>query len=306
MTAQGWRPNQMYTIVAPNGKEHTPPKGRCWAFIESEYLKLRADGRMWFGKDGNGVPRVIRYLSEVEGLVPWTWWPHDEVGHTDEAKKEMLALALEEEAFDTPKPERLLQRIVGIASNKGDLVMDCFAGSGTTGAVAHKMGRRWIMVEREDFVRNLTARRLTMVVEGGDPGGITHTLDWKGGGGFRYVTLGVSLFDETGNIRKDVSFADLAAHVFFTETGEPLPKPAASKSPLLGIQNGVAVYLLYNGVLGDKRVNGGNILIGPVLDSLPQHNGPRVIYGEGCRLSLARLKREGVTFRQIPYQIKVG
>jgi hypothetical protein len=126
------------------------------------------------------------------------------------------------------------------------------------------------------------------------------------GGGFRYVTLGISLFDEAGNIRKEVSFADLAAHVFFTETGEPLPKPAASKSPLLGIQSGVAVYLLYNGVLGDKRVNGGNILIGPVLDSLPTHDGPRVIYGEGCRLSAARLKREGVTFRQIPYQIKVG
>ena len=306
MTAQGYRPNQMYSITTPSGKAIQPPKGRCWSLIEPEFLKLREAGRIWFGKKGDSAPGIIRYLNEVEGLVPWTWWPHEEVGHTDEAKKEMLSFAGRDEAFETPKPERLLKRIIEIATNKDDLVMDCFAGSGTAGAVAHKMGRRWILCEIEDQCLSLIGRRLKSVVEGSDTGGVTEEVLWRGGGGFNYCTLGEPLFDEAGNIREHVKFSELAAHVFFSETGSPIPKQASDKTPFLGAYNGKAVYLLFNGVLGDKSIKGGNVLTNEVLRHLPNHGGTKVIYGEGCRLGAARLKREGIVFRQIPYEIRTS
>jgi hypothetical protein len=129
------------------------------------------------------------------------------------------------------------------------------------------------------------------------------------GGGFRYCNLGEPLFDEAGNIRETVTFPDLAAHVFFTETGAPIPKRATAKTPLLGEHNGKAIYLLFNGVLGDKSTNGGNVLTNEILRGLPGptiKDGTRVIYGEGCRLGAARLKREGIVFKQVPYEIKVG
>src|SRR5712692_1654059 len=160
MTAQGYRPNQMYEIHVPGGAVHTPPAGRCWSMIEPEYLKLKAAGRIYFGKNNNSQPNEIRYLSEVEGMVPWTWWPHDEVGHTDEAKKEIHAIFGKVDVFDTPKPERLLRRILHIATKPGDLVLDSFAGSGTTGAVAHKIGRRWIMVELGEHAETHIVTRL--------------------------------------------------------------------------------------------------------------------------------------------------
>src|SRR6202050_5393537 len=113
----------MYEIIAPGGAKHTPPEGRCWSTVESEFKKLLAEGRIYFGKDGNSQPNIIRFLDEVEGLVPWTWWPHEEVGHTDESKKEIQSLFGKEDAFDTPKPERLLQRVFQIATNPGDLIL---------------------------------------------------------------------------------------------------------------------------------------------------------------------------------------
>ena len=129
LLAQGYRPNQMYEIVAPNGKVHTPPPGNCWKVVEPEFKKALADGRVTFGSDGNGVPRRKQFLSEAKGIVPWTWWPQDEVGHTGESKDEVNALFGSDISFDTPKPERLIERIIHIASNPGDLVLDSFLGS---------------------------------------------------------------------------------------------------------------------------------------------------------------------------------
>ncbi|MBI4238188.1 MAG: site-specific DNA-methyltransferase [Deltaproteobacteria bacterium] len=201
MTAQGWRPNQMYPITTPSGVIHRPPEGRCWSTTEDNYKALLAEGRIWFGKNGDGQPNVIRYLTEVEGMVPWTWWPHDECGHTDEAKKEIHELFGKVDAFDTPKPERLLKRVLDIATSPGDWVLDSFAGSGTTGAVAHKMGRRWIMVELGEHCHTHIIPRLKQVIEGKDPGGITEAEGWKGGGGFRYYRMAPSLLqkDQFGN-----------------------------------------------------------------------------------------------------------
>jgi len=196
MTAQGYRPNQMYSITTPSGVVHKPPEGRCWSTVEEEFNKLRNEGRIWFGKDRSSQPNIIRYLSEVEGMVPWTWWPSDEVGHTDEAKKEIHALFGKVDAFDTPKPERLIHRLLTIATNPGDWVLDSFAGSGTTGAVAHKMGRRWIMVELGEHCHTHIIPRLKKVIDGTDQGGITKTVGWQGGGGFRYFRLAPSLLEK--------------------------------------------------------------------------------------------------------------
>ena len=201
-SAQGYRPNQMYEIVSPiTGKRHRPPEGSCWKVIESEYSRLLAEGRMYFGKNGDAVPSRIQYLKDIEGVVPWTWWPHEEVGHTDESKKEIQALFGKTDAFDTPKPERLIHRILQIATNPGDLVLDSFAGSGTTGAVAHKMGRRWIMVELGEHCHTHIIPRLQKVIDGADKGGITEAVGWQGGGGFRYYRIAPSLIvnDRWGN-----------------------------------------------------------------------------------------------------------
>ena len=182
--------------------------------IESEYKRLLAEGRMYFGKDGNAVPARIQYLKDIDGLAPWTWWPHEEVGHTDESKKEIQALFGKTDTFDTPKPERLVHRILTIATNPGDLVLDSFAGSGTTGAVAHKMGRRWIMVELGEHCHTHIIPRLKKVIDGQDPGGVTEAIGWKGGGGFRYFRLAPSLLekDSFGNwiISKKYNAAMLA------------------------------------------------------------------------------------------------
>ena len=192
-TAQGFRPNQMYTIRTPGGVEYTPPTGTCWKNVESVFLKLVQEGRMWFGKDGKGMPRRKTYLEESEGQTPWTWWPNSEVGHNQEAKKEVNDIFGSENTFDTPKPERLLHRIIHIATNPGDLVLDSFAGSGTTGAVAHKMGRRWIMIELGEHCHTHIIPRLQKVIDGEDKGGISEAVNWQGGGGFRYYKLAPSL-----------------------------------------------------------------------------------------------------------------
>ncbi len=195
-TAQGFRPNQMYTIRTPGDVEYTPPTGTCWKNVESVFLKLVEDGRMWFGKNGKAMPRRKTFLDESEGQTPWSWWPNSEVGHNQEAKKEINEIFGVENTFDTPKPERLLHRILHIATNPGDLVLDSFAGSGTTGAVAHKMGRRWIMIELGEHCHTHIVPRLKKVVDGEDQGGISKAVNWQGGGGFRYYSLAPSLLEQ--------------------------------------------------------------------------------------------------------------
>lgn len=304
MTAQGFRPNQMYTITAPNGTKHVPPEGRCWSTVESEFEKLKAANRIYWGKDGDAQPSVIRFLSEVSGLVPWTWWPHEEVGHTDESKKEANVLFGGDVSFGTPKPERLMQRILHIATNPNDLILDSFLGSGTTAAVAHKMGRRWIGIEMGDHAVTHCLPRLQKVVAG-EQGGISAAVNWQGGGGFRFVQLGAPLFDAHGDLHPEVRFADLAAFLWMRETGTAY-EPAATGTPLLGVHEGRAVYLLYNGILGDRRPEAGNVLTSAVLAAMHfgcWHAGPKVVYGEACLLGDARLQSAGITFRQLPHAV---
>ena len=188
--------NQFYTIVSPSGEKFPPPPGRCWALSEETFRQLQAENRIWFGKDGNSRPRQKRYLSELSGQNCWTWWTNEEVGHNQEAKKEINAIFGPDKPFDTPKPERLIQRILTLATNPGDLVLDSFLGSGTTAAVAHKMGRRWIGVELGDHCYTHCKVRLDKVIEGTDAGGITKAVGWKGGGGYRFFELAPTLIKE--------------------------------------------------------------------------------------------------------------
>ncbi len=161
-----------------------------------------------------------------------------------------------------------------------------------------------MLIEMEsDVAANITHERLKNAIAGYQSRRTKENVEALGSG-FRFCTLGELLFDKSGKVNEVVTFLELAAHTYFVETGEPLDN-SDEDSPLLGVHNGVAVYLLFNGILGDKRVNGGNVLTGPALASLPPHDGPKVIYGEGCRLSPSRQRRENIMFKQIPYQIKV-
>lgn len=190
---------------------------KAWKYDPSTHSRHIDEKRLWWGKDGiNTVPSLKLFLSEVrDGMTPHNWWPHDEVGHTDEAKKESIALYGPVDIFDTPKPERLLKRILELSSRPGDWVLDSFAGSGTTGAVAHKMGRRWIMVELGEHCHTHIIPRMKKVINGTDQGGITKAMDWQGGGGFRYFRLAPSLLekDKWGNwvISKEYNATMLAS-----------------------------------------------------------------------------------------------
>ncbi|MBI2381257.1 MAG: site-specific DNA-methyltransferase [Gammaproteobacteria bacterium] len=194
-TAKSGSESLRYEITVPSGRVVTPPSGNFWRFSRDTFETARKENRVYFGKNGDSLPVIKKYLSEIqEGVVPKTWWPSAEVGSNQEARRDHLRKLLPEiEPFATPKPERLLTRILHIATNPGDLVLDSFAGSGTTGAVAHKMGRRWIMIELGEHCHTHIVPRLKKVADGQDPGGITKAVNWRGGGGFRYYRLAPSL-----------------------------------------------------------------------------------------------------------------
>lgn len=202
-TAKSGSANLRYEVRLPSGRIVLPPIGNYWRFSRASFQKALEEDRVYFGKDGNSLPIVKKYLSDVQdGLVPRTWWPSTEVNSNQGAKRDHLRKLLPDiEPFATPKPEQLLQRVIAINTNPGDLVLDSFAGSGTTGAVAHKMGRRWIMVELGEHARTHIVPRLRKVIDGEDPGGVTEATGWKGGGGYRFYHLAPSLLerDRWGN-----------------------------------------------------------------------------------------------------------
>jgi adenine-specific DNA-methyltransferase len=210
------RPNLYYAITNPNtGEEILPNQNRVWAFDKNSHEKNVANNLLWWGKSGkNPVPRLKKFADAVrEGTVPTTVWRHEDVGNNQTAKRE-VTIFNKSDPFSTPKPESLISRVLEIATNPGDIVLDSFAGSGTTGAVAQKMGRRWIMVELGEHCHTHIIPRLQKVIDGDDQGGISKAVDWKGGGGFRYYSLAPSLLeqDKWGNwvINKQYNAAMLA------------------------------------------------------------------------------------------------
>ena len=305
------RPNLYYPIRQPNtDKEIWPKRTRVWAMSKEVHETNEREERIWWGVKGtNSVPALKNFLSDInQGMMPMSLWKHSLAGHNQEGMKEMLSL-FGESVFSTPKPERLLQTVLHIATNPGDLVLDSFLGSGTTAAVAHKMGRRYIGVEMGDHAVTHCRPRLQKVIDG-EQGGISKSVNWQGGGGFRFYRLGPTVFDEAGQIRRDIDFKVLAAHVWFSETRSPWN--GKGDSPLLGLRDGQAYALLYNGILGDKRPAGGNVLIRATLDrirdeiarSTADFDGRLTIYGEQSRLAPTTLEREGIVFKQMPYDLK--
>lgn len=398
------RPNLFYPVLQPNtGAEIWPSRTRVWAYSQGEHLRHVAEGFIYWGKDGRGkTPSYKRYkhLLKNDGVVPQTWWTHDFAGHTDSSRKEareVLGTTSLADDFITPKPELLISRVLQIATKPGDLVLDSFLGSGTTAAVAHKMGRRWIGIEMGEHAATHCLPRLQKVLDG-EQGGISAAVGWQGGGGFRYLTLGAPIFDADGCIHPDVRFATLAAFIWQQETGTAFdPARATPDTPHLGtnsvfdsyqrltdkglgsfsleltpaaaadapaplpaqgqlgwelatdananagphpnpppggegaipaspssvdeeeaipaiapvLRSRTAYYLLFNGILGDKRPASGNVLTSAVLDALlalhattPHPDAPLVVYGEANRLGDARLALARVTFKHIPYDVK--
>lgn len=321
LSARNFYSEGTYSVATPSGRIiDAPPKGRYWTISKNRLEELDRDGRIWWGKDGSSIPQTKRFLHDVkDGRVPQTIWFYNEVGHTQEAKQELLELVTFEssdDVFITPKPARLLQRIFQIASDKNSIVLDSFSGSGTTAHAVLKQNsedggnRRFILVEMDEGIaRNVTAERVRRVAQG--------YANAKGeqveglGGGFQFCKLGKALFDPRGHIDKHVRFAELANFVWFMETGMGLPPDRAStrkadtRSPLLGIHEGRAVYLLYNGILNDRSIDGGNTLTTPLLEQLPSHHGPRVVYAARCAIGDERLSKLGVRFKHLPYDLRV-
>ena len=355
------RPNLYYPLIHPTtGEEIWPKRNRVWAYGRETHEQHVRDKMIYWGVDGKAnLPRIKKFLDSSGEVVPRSIWSYSEAGHNQEAMLEGLKL-FGELRFGTPKPERLLHRVLQVASNPNDLVLDSFLGSGTTGAVAHKMGRRWIGIEMGEHAATHCLPRLQKVLAG-EPGGISAAVNWTGGGGFRFLRLGAPIFGADGCIHPEVRFATLAAFIWQQETGTArAPGQGAEGTPWLGTHYEIesaswpsdagespkrpensppdlfsapagpapeaaldalsapqaprpvkALYLLFNGILGDKRPAGGNVLTAAVLDALlawhattPAPEAPLVVYGEACRLGAARLALANVTFRHIPYDVK--
>jgi hypothetical protein len=249
-------------------------------------------------------------------MPPINFWDHRFAAHTDVANQELKDI-FGDKSFPTPKPSQLVERIIQVASDKDSLILDSFAGSGTTAHAVLKQNaedggnRRFILVEMDEGIaRNVTAERVKRVAQG--------YTNAKGeavpglGGGFQFCTLGKPLFDARGHISNEVRFAELARFVWFMETGMGLPATRASRkaadtiSPLLGMHEGRAVYPLYNGILRDRSIDGGNVLTTPLLEHLPAHDGPRVVYGARCAIGAERLRALGIVFKQLPYHLRVA
>jgi adenine-specific DNA-methyltransferase len=307
------RPNLFYPLVNPNtGEEVYPPKNLTWRNSKDTAEELIINNLLYWGKDGKSKsPRKKIFLADAQPVVPRSVWSYDDVGHTQEAKNEQKKLS--EKPFGTPKPERLLQRILHISTKENDLVLDSFLGSATTAAVAHKMKRNYIGIELGEHAITHCQPRLMKVVDG-EQGGISKAVNWQSGGGFKFYQLGEVIFNENGALQEGISFQALATHIWFSITRKSLPTAinknlnSENKTPLIGVFNGTAIYLLYNGILGDKRPQGGNVLTSKVLAILPEHpensNGKKLIFGETSRMGSERLIKENIIFKQIPYDIK--
>ena len=282
----------------------------------SAVLKRGQWPKFYFTKNGKGGIRRKTYLSAVGDVPPTNLFEYKDVGHTDEAKKEVLKVFDGQSPFATPKPERLIKRVLEIATDEGDLVLDSFLGSGTTTAVAHKMGRRWIGIEMGEHAKTHCAVRMKKVVDG-EQGGISKAVKWQGGGGFRYYELGEAILNEDGSLTCDIPFDVMAAHVWFSETKTPWSeckienvkcKIEGAKSTVLGVHEGVAYVLLYNGILRARSVNGGNVLTRKTLEVIQADLSGRdyekvVVYGEACRLMAPTLEALKIEFRQTPYDL---
>ena len=288
----------MYEITTPSGKAMTPPEGRCWRHLESVYQNLLAEGRLWFGADGGGVPRKKTYLSEKEGKGVWTWWTNIEVGHTQEATQE-VANILGKAMFDYPKPVRLLTRILKLASSPNAVILDSFAGSGTTAHAVLNMNkadgghRKFILVEMGDYADTTTAERVKRVINGygKDKNAVGGT-----GGNFSYYELGERLLLPDGNLNESIGTDKIRDYIWYTETKKPAVNQQNGSPYFLGENNHTAYYFYYE---PDQMC----VLDYAFLSTIPEKAENYLIYADRCALSESDLLRFGITFKKIPRDI---
>lgn len=297
-TAQGYRPNQMYTIKTPSGKSYTPPEGRCWKNIESAYKKLLAEGRMWFGKDGAGIPRRKTYLNEREGSVPWTWWTNKEAGHNQEARKEIIEILGMSTAFDTPKPTRLIKRILQIATDANSIVLDSFAGSGTTAQAVLDLNkedggnRKFILVEMEDYANKITAERVRRAVK-----------KFEYHAGFTYYTLGQAIDAESLLSGKLPTYNEFAKYVYYLATGKNHPdeKKISERQAFAGKGEHETIYLIYKPSMDELKKLA--ITLDWAQTTHEKDEGRKIVYAPACYLDDVMLEQFNIKFVSIPYNL---
>jgi adenine-specific DNA-methyltransferase len=300
-TAQGHRPNQMYVIKTPGGEEYEPPPGRCWANIEPVYENLRDENRLWFGKDGTNRPRIKNFLKDAEGNVPWTWLPHEEVGHNQEAKKEVNSILGHKNSFDTPKPSRLIERIIKIGLDGDGIILDSFAGSGITAHAVQNLNeedggnRKFILVEMEEYANSITAERIKRVMKGYGNG----KKKTEGtGGSFDYYQLGQPLFDENDLLNEEVEESRIREYVWYSETKTAFPKERDKDAHkhVLGTKDETDYYFFY-------EKDAITTLNHDFLATIKQKADQYVIYADNCLLSKEFLQSRNIIFKKIPRDI---
>lgn len=291
-----------YEIVGKNGEIHKPPKGTYWRISQDNFIKLDADNRIWWGKDGDSIPRIKKFLSEAkDGVVASTLWLHGEVGQNAEAKTELRSiLNMDEDGFfTTPKPSRLIEKVLRIASQNGDIILDSFAGSGTTAHAVLKLNqadggnRRFIMIEMEDYAETITAERVRRVIAGYGP---EEKKIAGTGGGFSYLTLGPAVFSADGKLNPDVEDEALREYLWYAETKTALPKAKKNHPHCLGSCRGISYYFFYK--KGEETT-----LDYAFLKTITEKDDQYVIYADACSLDGEYLKSRGIQFKKIPRDI---
>jgi adenine-specific DNA-methyltransferase len=286
-----------YDVIHPvTGKPCQQPL-MGYRFPEDTMKKLLSEEKILFGKDETKIIELKLYVQDYKAKLSSVFEMDTRLGANELSR----IFPEEKRVFGFSKPSDFIVELLSFVTSPDSLILDSFAGSGTTGHAVFKLNkqdngkRKFILVELDQNIAcSITAVRLKRVIEGYD--------DETGfGGGFRFCELGPSLFFANGQIRAGVTFTNLAAHIFFTETGQPLLETVDERTPFLGIANGTAIYLLYNGVMRDQ----GNVLTLQTFESLPSFDGPKVIFGDGCKIGRERLRELNITFRQIPYEVKV-
>jgi len=296
-----------YDIFHPTTKKPCKEPLMGYRFPQTSMEKLLEEGRIIFGDDETKLIELKVYAKDYRSKLSSLFELDGRIG-TNEIK---ALFPDDKRPFDFPKPTALIEELLSFTTEKDDLILDSFAGSGTTGQAvlqlnrADSQNRKFILIEmKESNAKDITRERVRRVAEG-YKNAKGETVQGRGGG-FRYCELGEPLFDETGQIRETVKFGELARHVYFSETGEPLPRERVPDSALLGVFRGTGIYLLFNGILGDKSANGGNVLNRKILAALPPHTGTKVIFCAGCLLGADRLTQENIIIRQTPYEIRIS
>ena len=307
-----WRPNNLaarnfyskgtYSITCPSGRViKGPPAGSYWRVSEEKFWEMDRDGRIWWGKDGNNVPAPKIFLSEVaDGVVPQTFWSYEEVGHTQDAKKEIKTIFTGETPFDTPKPVRLIERILQIASDPDSIILDSFAGSGTTAHAVLNMNkadggnRKFILVEMMDYADSITAERVKRVIDGygEDKKAVEGT-----GGNFSYYELGPVLLLPDGNLNEEVGPQKIREYVYYMETKEPLPAEQPTDEPyFMGLCRNTAYYFYY-------ERESVTTLDHAFLATVQTKAEGYIIYADLCAIPQETLRKHNITFKKIPRDI---